>query len=169
MVRSIISQCLLNTGEIQREDVMTIFKSGVSGNPAGRPKGSLNKKTQLIKLMEAHAEALISKTIDLALAGDTVALRLCIERLIPKINDRPTTVVMPNLEEMETTKIVPELLRSLAGQEISLSEFKSLMDVFMLHDDAIHTKEKQETLRITTTDPIEAAKQYQQIMMTSHS
>lgn len=149
---------------------MTTFKSGISGNPAGRPKGSLNRKTQLIKLMEAHAEALVSKTIDLALAGDAVALRLCIERLIPKINDRSTAVVMPNLEEIETTKIVPELLRSLAGQEISISEFKSLMDVFMLHDDAIHSKEKeQETLKITTTDPIEAAKQYQRFMMASHS
>lgn len=149
---------------------MTTFKPGVSGNPSGRPKGSLNKNTQLIKIMEAHAETLINKTIELALAGDTVALRLCIERLMPRVTDRPATVVMPSLEDIETTKIVPKLIRSLADQEISIAEFKSLMDIFVAHDDAIHKEIKRhEKLEITTKDPIEAARQYAEIMMRSHA
>ncbi len=145
---------------------MPKYRKGVSGNPSGRPKGALNKHTQLAQLMEEHAEALISKTIELALSGDTIALRLCIERLIPKITDKTTTVVMPDLSVINTSKIVPQLLQSLAGQELSISELKSLMDLLNEHDSEIEIKNKKnEKLEINTKDPIEAARIYQQIMM----
>lgn len=148
---------------------MATFKPGVSGNPAGKPKGALNKSTQLIKLIEAHAESLITKVVELALSGDTVALRLCIERLVPKITDRPATLVMPDLSAFEKTKIIPELLRSLAGQEISVAEMKGLMDVFNAHDDEVHKENKRhEPLKLTTKEPIEAARQYQEFMRASH-
>ena len=149
---------------------MATFKPGVSGNPSGKPKGALNKRTQLIKLMEAHAEELINKTVELALSGDTVALRLCVERLVPRITDRPATVVMPDIIAAEATKIIPELLKSLAGQELSVSDMKSLMDIFTAHDDEVHKENKRhEKLEITTKDPIEAARQYQEIMRRSHA
>ncbi|HAT1728427.1 TPA: hypothetical protein RGI49_000832 [Legionella pneumophila] len=63
---------------------MTKFKKGQSGNPSGKKTGTLNKRTRLAKLLEPHAEGLINKTVELALDGDVNALRLCIERLIPK-------------------------------------------------------------------------------------
>lgn len=77
---------------------------------------------------------------------------------------------MPDLAGAETTKIIPELLKSLADQELSVSDMKSLMDIFVAHDSEIHQHiKKHEELKITTTDPIEAAKKYQQFMMASHS
>lgn len=149
---------------------MATFKPGVSGNIAGRPKGVPNKQNQLAKLMESHAETLINKIIELALSGDMVALRLCIERLVPKITDKPATVVIPDLSDFETTKIIPVLIQSLAGQEITVSEFKSLIDIFTVHDDDVHKENKKhEKLEITTKDPIEAARQYQRIMLASHA
>lgn len=147
---------------------MTTFKAGVSGNPSGRPKGSLNKNTQLIKMMEAHAEALINKTIEMGLSGDPIALRLCIERLVPKAKDKVATVIMPNVSNMETTKIIPELLQSLAGQEITVSDFKSLMEVFITHDNEVsRSRQQHEELKINTTDPNEAARIYAQFMQRS--
>lgn len=72
---------------------------------------------------------------------------------------------MPDLAAIETSKIIPELLRSLAGQEITVSDIKSLMDVFTAHDDDVTKENKRhEKLKITTKDPVEAARQYQQIM-----
>ena len=60
------------------------FQKGVSGNPKGRPKGARNKTTNMAEtLLEGQAKALVQKAVSMALSGNTTALRLCIERLIP--------------------------------------------------------------------------------------
>jgi hypothetical protein len=60
------------------------FKRGQSGNPAGKVPGTRNRTTLAVEaLLEGEAEALSRKAIELALAGDTVALRLCLERIAP--------------------------------------------------------------------------------------
>ena len=149
---------------------MAGFQKGKSGNPAGKPKGALNKRPPLSKLLEPHAKALVAKMLELALAGDSVALRLCIERLIPKADQKQVVAVMPNLNDLETSQIIPALLKSLAGQEISVSEIKSLMDIFSAHDETVQKENKwHEKLEITTKDPIEAARQYAEIMMRVHA
>src|SRR5215467_6292317 len=60
------------------------FKPGLSGNPAGRRPGSRNKATETAELLlEGEAEALTRKAVEKALAGNPMALRLCLDRLIP--------------------------------------------------------------------------------------
>ncbi|MEJ1935925.1 DUF5681 domain-containing protein, partial [Nostoc sp. NIES-2111] len=78
----------------------TRFQPGQSGNLAGKPKGTRNKTTLAIQaLLDGEAEALGRKAVELALAGDTVALRLCIERILPPRKDRPLEDVdMPALK-----------------------------------------------------------------------
>src|SRR5687767_3759377 len=67
------------------------------GNP-GRPKGSRNKATLALEaLLDGEAEAIARKAVELAKAGDTVALRLCLERIIPARKDRPVAFVMPEI------------------------------------------------------------------------
>ena len=49
---------------------------------AGRPKGSRNKATIAIEsLLEGQAEALTQTAISKALDGDSIALRLCMDRI----------------------------------------------------------------------------------------
>jgi hypothetical protein len=62
---------------------MAKFQNGCSGNPAGRPKGSRDRRTALRELLAPHAGHLISKAVELANSGDTPALRLCLERILP--------------------------------------------------------------------------------------
>lgn len=144
---------------------MAKFQKGISGNPAGKKLGTLNKRTQLTRQFEVHADALINKTVELALSGDSMALRLCIERLVPKIKDNTATVVMPDLNSIETAKIIPFLLQSLAGQELSVIDFKSLLEIFIAHDNEIQKENKKhDELKLETKDPIEAAKLYAQFM-----
>lgn len=141
---------------------MAKYPKGVSGNPAGKPKGALNKHTHLIKLLEPHAEALINKMVEMALLGDPVSLRLCIERLMPKKTDK-STIVMPDLNTIASKKIVPELLGSLSGKEISLSELIDLIDTFHDYFDDKKTNINMD-LQLNTKDPNEAARIYAEIM-----
>src|SRR5215217_606904 len=63
------------------------------GNP-GRPPGARNKATlAALALLEGEAEALTRRCVELALAGDVTALRLCLERLLPK--GRPVRLPLP--------------------------------------------------------------------------
>ena len=49
---------------------------------AGKPRGTRHKATQaVLSLLEGEALALSRKAVDMALQGDTTALRLCLERL----------------------------------------------------------------------------------------
>lgn len=68
-----------------------------TGN-AGRPTGARNKTTQaVLALLDGEAEALSRKAIEMALAGDTVALRLCLERLAPPRKDAPVQFPLPRM------------------------------------------------------------------------
>ncbi len=69
------------------------FKPGQSGNPHGRPKGARNRATVVAEqLLDGEADTLTRKAIDLAKQGDTTALRLCIERILPP-RERPASVI----------------------------------------------------------------------------
>jgi len=111
---------------------MPKFKAGVSGNPKGKKIGTLNRRTQLAKLFEPHAEALVNKAVELAIGGDAVALRLCIERLIPRAVEKPVTVMLPDLMTLPHNNIIPELLGLLSGQNVSLADVNSLIKICSL-------------------------------------
>lgn len=64
---------------------MPKFTKGQSGNPAGRPIGSKNKSTQFKELLEEDLPALVSALRNRALDGDMNAMRLLLERLVPKV------------------------------------------------------------------------------------
>jgi hypothetical protein len=68
-----------------------------AGN-AGRPKGARNRTTQaVLALLEGEAEALSRKAVEMALAGDSVALRLCLDRLAPPRKDSPAQFPLPRM------------------------------------------------------------------------
>jgi hypothetical protein len=59
------------------------FAKGQSGNPAGRRRGCRNKATRAAEAyLDGEAETLARKAVELALAGNALALRLCLERTI---------------------------------------------------------------------------------------
>lgn len=62
------------------------FLRGRSGNPSGKPRGTLHKATQaVLNLLEGETEALTRKAVELALDGDTTALKLCLDRIAPPL------------------------------------------------------------------------------------
>ena len=65
---------------------------------SGRPKGARNKKTLAIEsLLEGQAEALTQTAISKALDGDSMALRLCMERIAPAPKDKAVSFSLPKM------------------------------------------------------------------------
>ena len=76
------------------------FRKGQSGNPRGKLKGTRNRATRLAEaLLEDEAVGLVRQVIDLAKAGDITALRLCLERLIPRRVERAIEFELPPISE----------------------------------------------------------------------
>lgn len=107
-----------------------LFQPGQSGNPNGKKPGTLNRRTQLAKLLELHAEELIEKLVNQAKQGEPVALRLCIERLLPRIKpDESITFDLPNGALTESNHIVQtaeEIVKAVASGQLSIKEGREL-------------------------------------------
>lgn len=74
----------------------TRFQKGRSGNPAGRPRGSRNRITRLMEtLLHGEAETLTRVAIGRAAAGDPVALKLCLQRMMAPMRGRPIEIDLP--------------------------------------------------------------------------
>ena len=111
---------------------MAKFQPGKSGNPKGRAKGVPDKRAEFRNLLRPHAPALIDKAVSLALEGDTAALKLCIDRLVPPARAGHEPVTLPKftgslsergeqlLEGLRTGELAPNeasaLLQALAAQ-----------------------------------------------------
>lgn len=94
----------------EKKQVGKPFRKGQSGNPKGKPKGALNHATRAVQtLLDGEAEALTRKAVEMALEGDTTALRLCLERLCPPAREKAISAG-PNLPAKLTTENLPEAL-----------------------------------------------------------
>ncbi|MBB5676414.1 hypothetical protein [Xanthomonas arboricola] len=80
------------------------------GNP-GRRRGARNKTTlAAMALLEKDSKRLTKKAIDMALAGDAAALRLCLERIAPPTRER---VIQVDLPIPQTPADVPTTMRAI--------------------------------------------------------
>jgi hypothetical protein len=96
------------------------FLKGQSGNKNGKPKGTRNKSTlAALAMFDGESEALTRKAIELALEGDTVALRLCLERIAPPLKERPIGAF--NLPQLDSQSDVLTALKVVA-QNLSQGE-----------------------------------------------
>ncbi|MFC0340771.1 hypothetical protein [Paracoccus niistensis] len=65
----------------------------------GRPPGALNRTTRIAQsLLDGEAEGLTRRAIELALAGDATALKLCLDRVVPAPKGRHVAFELPALK-----------------------------------------------------------------------
>lgn len=73
------------------------FKPGESGNTAGRPRGIKDRRSELRELLRPHSRKLIKKAVEMALGGDTTALKLCLDRICSPLKSQaePIAATIP--------------------------------------------------------------------------
>ena len=111
---------------------MAKFKKGQSGNPSGKKPGTHSKRTGLAKLLEPHAENLINKVVELALDGDVNALKLCIDRLLPRITSQPVHINMNefDIENIDNLSAIgKKIISAISTGNISPEEGQKLMSI----------------------------------------
>lgn len=104
------------------------FKKGQSGNPKGKPKGALNQTTRAAQeLLEGEAQTLTRKAVELAQGGNVVALRLCLDRILPPRKDRAITLELPQVEGVaDIPKALSAILKAVGTGQITPIEGQSL-------------------------------------------
>ena len=107
------------------------FQEGQSGNLAGRPPGSRNRTALAAEaLLEGEAQALTRKAIELALEGDTTALRLCLERIVPQRKSRAVAFEAPRIDRVEDLAgAIGSIFQEVAGGRLRLDEGATLTSV----------------------------------------
>jgi len=117
------------------------FPVGVSGNPAGRPEGSRHRASVLAEgLLDGRVEALTEKAVEMALAGDVTALRLCLERLLPVRRERHLTMTLPSpVTAAEITAGFVRVVEALASGDLTPSETSSVAELLESARRAIET------------------------------
>lgn len=123
------------------------FKKGRSGNPNGRPKGITDKRVQLRELLLPRAADLVEKAVKLALKGDVAALRLCLDRLIPPLKARDSTV--NSLTEMRgSLKVQGEtVLQALTNGQVTPEEAATLMQILVAQSRVVESSELEQRLK----------------------
>lgn len=99
-------------------------------------------------LLEGEAEGLTRKAVDMALEGDAVALRLCLERLIPPRKEATISMDMPPLKSAsDLPRVVGALVEAVAGGALTPSEAERLARLVGEAGKALELYELEQRLR----------------------
>jgi hypothetical protein len=127
------------------------FPKGRSGNPAGRRLGLRNKATLAAqKLLAGEAEALTRKAVEAAFAGDSTAMRLCLERILPR--DRAVEFALPPIRSAaDIAGAMGAVTAALAGGLITPGEAQAIAKVFTTFVQTIETSDFDQRLQVLET------------------
>jgi Family of unknown function (DUF5681) len=105
------------------------FAPGVSGNPKGRTKGQRNRATRIAEaLLEGECRALVRKAVELALAGDVTAIKLCLERILPRRHERTLALALPPVTEPgAASAAIAAIIRGVGTGDLTPGEAKALV------------------------------------------
>lgn len=105
------------------------FQRGApSPNPSGRPLGSKNRTTIAAELLlEGEAEAITRKAVELALAGDLTAIRLCFDHIFPLRRGRRICIDLASVNIVEEGPgVLAAIVAAAAAGELTLEDAADL-------------------------------------------
>jgi hypothetical protein len=143
----------MSVSEVRKNEKTTRGKPFQPGNP-GRPTGTRNRATLALEaLLDGEAEALTRRAIKMALDGDTTAMRLVMDRIMPPRRDRPVMFTLPKLETAaDAVKATAALVEAVSVGDITPGEASDLSKLVDGFTKAVELHEIQQRL-----DRLEAA------------
>jgi Family of unknown function (DUF5681) len=125
------------------------WRKGQSGNPAGKSRGCRHRATRLAEAMlDGEAAQITRVVIDAAKAGEPVAMRLCIERLVPPRRERPVEFRLPKLRTAaDAPRAVAALVAAVAAGELTPGEAGELARVVETHLRAVECADLEVRIR----------------------
>jgi hypothetical protein len=116
---------------------------------SGRPKGARHKATVAAEiLLDGEAEGLTRKAVELALGGDSAALRLCLERILPPRRERPVRFGLPSLQSpADAVKAMATIAAAVAATDLTPGEAADLAKLVDAYLEAIKTNDLDQRIR----------------------
>ena len=93
------------------------FETDQNEAPAGHAADALEG------LLDAHVKTIVQQLIDRAERGDPTAMRLCMERIMPPLRERPVQFELPPLEKpADAVVAIAAITAGLADGSLSAAE-----------------------------------------------
>ena len=106
----------------------------------GRPKGSLNKRTLLLmELLEESGEEIVRALIASAKEGKPWAVKLCVDRLLPRAEKRVEIDLPPVAQAGDVAGAGAAVIGMAAEGTVTIDEARGLMELIEQQRKAIET------------------------------
>lgn len=106
-----------------------LYKPGQSGNPAGKPKGTKNRKTLLREELEKDGSALAAALKAKALEGDPTCLGLWLARLEPVMRPRAEPVEFALDTAAPPAKQIAQVIEAVAAGDLTVDEGQQIANM----------------------------------------
>ena len=128
-----------NTGKKQGSK----WKKGQSGNPAGKKPGTRHRATQLAEiLLDGQTEKLVNKCVEMAIDGDSAAMRICMDRLVPPRKSRPISINLPDTKNASGVAEAQAVVVQAVGEgELTIEEGLVLSNILEARLKSIESSE----------------------------
>jgi hypothetical protein len=121
----------------------------------GRPRGSRNKRSVFMDMMESHGEAIIKQCQVMALEKDPIAMRLCMERLLAPCKAPNNRFRLPAATSAtDLVKALGAVMQQVARGHLSAQEGEAMAGMIESLRRTIETEEFEQRLRaVENRDP----------------
>jgi hypothetical protein len=124
------------------------FAAGHHCVSPGRPRGSRNRATIAVEsLMEDQAEALGGKMIDLAMSGNTTALKFCLERVTPRMKSRRLNIELSAIQTpADVSAAMSRVIEAAACGDIDVEQARSMTSLLDMKRKCLEAVELEERM-----------------------
>jgi hypothetical protein len=116
----------------------------------GRPRGSRNKKTLIVRqLLDEHADSILRKAMLTGLQGDSPMLQALLSYILPRPKDTPLkTEVLRTATAKELSQSMDVILKRACDGQITLTQAQQLAALIETRRQLLQTEEFETRLGI---------------------